>query len=326
MHFTLNLLIYFLFISSFAEGSELFSYQGAVMGYGNMGRVHASYFSDLCKKPVHIIEIEESKIQLALEKGYLVFPTLDALLETEKIDFLAICTPTYLHLAHIKEGLKQKLPIFVEKPIVKNSAEVEEIKTYASPFIFVGEVEQYNPLLQFALDGQSPPTSISIQRNVNLEFFIGKNQPWFLNSELSGGIVTDLMIHDLTLLIEKFGKPQVKKVNYSQNIYPCIDEVSVQLEFQNFKAYLQAHWCSQNKETPILLIFEVAFMDEKKQIICSDYLKEASTKNDPYFIQDRAFLSNLKEGKTCYPLEIYLQAVDVADEINNHLKSSKSFK
>jgi len=117
---------------------ETFQYHGAVMGYGNMGQLHASYFSKLCKTPVDVIEIEEKKIQQALEQGYQVYPSLGSLLNVKKIDFVAICTPTHLHLEHMKEAIKSNLPIFVEKPIVKNCSEVKEIRDLNYPFIFCG--------------------------------------------------------------------------------------------------------------------------------------------------------------------------------------------
>jgi len=196
----------------------------------------------------------------------------------------------------------------------------------------VGEVECYNPILNQALAFTSYPTSISIHRRVNLDFFIGQNTPWFLDSELSGGIVVDLMIHDLSLLIQKFGKPTIKNVKGTQNIYSDTDEVEVILKFKYFEANLYADWCSQNKENPISVIWQVEQDLEIKNFISQDYLKSLSLEVDPYYIQDKYFLLNLKmafqDNKvnlTTFhnPLETYLQAVEVADEIKNQINNKK---
>lgn len=303
----MHILIIFLLIFHCAEAIAAFSFQGAVMGYGNMGQLHASYFSNLCERPVAIIEIEESKIQVALEHGYNVYPSLAALLKDQQIDFVAICTPTYLHIEHIREAIKNGLPIFVEKPIVKSASEVREIREWGYPLIFVGEVERYNPVLKSALEMK--PSSITISRSVNLDFFIGNNKPWFLDPELSGGIVMDLMIHDMTLLIEKFGMPDIKEIRCSQNVYPCVDQVDVRLEFESFTAHLKADWCSRDKETPISVIWEV----DGKIFACDDYLKPRAVYEDPYFIQDKDFLLNLECSTLGHDLEIYLQAVELAE-------------
>lgn len=323
MNYFFKFLLFFLFVYPFCYASEIFQFQGAVIGYGNMGQLHASYFSKLCGRAVYIIEIEESKIKMALEQGYSVYPSLESLIMANEIDFIAICTPTYLHSEHIKEAAANQLPIFVEKPIVKNLSEVQEIRDLNYPFIFIGEVEHYNPILKEALEFSSAPSSISIKRSVNLDFFIGNNQPWFLDPELSGGIVTDLMIHDITLLIHKFGKPIVEKVECSQNVYSCIDQVNVRLNFKNFQAHLHADWCHKNKEIPISVVWEVKRGDEIKQYICEDYLKPVSIENDPYYLQDKDYLLSLRLSKFPYPLEIYLQAVEVAHTINEYLYSPK---
>lgn len=307
--------LFFIIFFSACEASEPFPFQGAVLGFGNMGQLHGSYFSKLCGKSVDIIEIDENKIKLALETGYSVYPSLEALLNAKKIDFIAICTPTYLHFDHIKEALKNSLPIFVEKPIIKNSFELAEIRKLNPPFIFVGEVEQYNPILKSAINFTPSPISISIIRSVNLDFFIGNNKPWFLNPELSGGIILDLMIHDLTLLIEKFGIPTIKHVESLKFIYPCIDIVNVQLAFKDLEVSLHADWCGKNIETPISTLWKIQMEEESREFICNDYLKPVSIEDNPYFIQDQHFLFNLKCGKVSHALEIYLQAVEIALEI-----------
>lgn len=314
----LSTIVLLFFTSGFA--SEIFSFQGAVIGYGNMGQMHASYFSDLCKIPVAVVEIDEHKTKLALDNGYEVYPSLKQVLQDKKIDFVAICTPTYLHFRHIQEALELNLPIFVEKPIVKTGSEAKEIAKFNDSFIFVGEVEHYNPVLKSATDFANDPESLFITRSVDLKFFIGSDSPWFLDPELSGGIVTDLMIHDITLLIEKFGIPKVKEVKGSKNLYSSIDEVDVQLEFKNFTANLHADWCSSKSENPISVIWEIRCNRKVEQFICDDYLTNLPDERNPYFIQDRDFLRSLKLSKPIRPFEIYLQAVEVACEINTALE------
>ena len=47
--------------------------------------------------------------------------------QQEKIDFLSICTPNYLHKEHIEFGLKNQLAVICEKPLVLNPKDLEKI-------------------------------------------------------------------------------------------------------------------------------------------------------------------------------------------------------
>ena len=41
----------------------------------------------------------------------------------QKLDFIAICSPNYLHLPHMKFALRNGIDVICEKPLVLNAAE-----------------------------------------------------------------------------------------------------------------------------------------------------------------------------------------------------------
>lgn len=310
------LLFCFLLLFNCVYAGDCLQFKGAIIGYGNMGQLHADHFSSLCQE-ISIVEIDDRRISSAIAHGYKVYSSLDELIANHDIDFVAICTPTYLHLEHIRYAIKHNLPIFVEKPVVRTLLEAEELRKLPhAPQIFVAEVEHYNSKLMGFLFAHTEPSLIRVSRSVNLNYFIGDSSPWFIDEDKSGGIATDLMIHDISLLIGQFGKPRIKKVNLSQEAHPYVDQVDVILGFDGFDAVLHADWLNKDSCHPIST--EWVFFDREGDyefVVCNDYLERLE--DDPYLKQDHQFLKSLSEGTLKYPLETYLLAVEIADQIRS---------
>lgn len=193
--------------------------EGLLIGFGNMGQTHLERYQTL-GIPISIIETDKEKARVAQTRGLTVYSSISDVPQVSQIGFLDICTPTYLHFQHLQDAMQYKRPILVEKPVVRTREEIEKLRqlsdNYPAP-IFVAEVEQYNPELEGFLFYSKTPASIRISRKVNLEFFLKGTKPWFLDESLSGGIVLDLMIHDINLLIAKYGKPTgIEQVEWLQ--------------------------------------------------------------------------------------------------------------
>lgn len=292
--------------------------QIALVGYGNMGKVHADNFLML-QQQVNVIEIDESCKQQAREKELAVFPSLENLLQSKKVDCVAICTPTYSHYTHIKEAMKHNVPIFVEKPIVLTARQADKLRHRMNQqLIFVGEVEHFNSQLSSALLSCDHPTKIVVDREVNLKFFIGNSSPWFLDVNQSGGIACDLMIHDIALLISKFGFPEIGKVTGKKIDYPCIDHLEAELVFAQFSGFLRAHWLRNSIAHPIKVKWCIFDQERLPHVTeCKDYLNSEKIRDEnPYYIQDQAFIEAAQTKNCPHETEIYLQAVEIACKIN----------
>jgi len=55
------------------------------------------------------------------------FSDIEELLEYEKLDAIAICTPNHLHEPHVMAALSANLPVFVERPLALNAPEVQQV-------------------------------------------------------------------------------------------------------------------------------------------------------------------------------------------------------
>lgn len=286
-----------------------------IIGFGNMGKLH---YSKLISKGINIPIIVDSNIK-NIDVDAQVYPNLEEVPSFENIDFIFICTPTNTHFEILNKVISNKIPIFLEKPAVRTLDEIEKLRKIKDVFIFVGEVELYNPDFQEFMNYNSIPSGIIINRKVDLNYFLKGNKPWFLDEKLSGGIVLDLMIHDITLLISKFGIPIIKSVEFSKNIFEINDFAKVILDFGDFETEIISSWIEKDNERPIKVSIEILNKQDKILIISDNYMKEKEA--DAFDYQLDEFLKGIHSGKFPYNLDLFLDATKICLDINDIIKS-----
>lgn len=134
------------------------------------------------------------------------------------IDYISICSPNYLHDAHIRFGLRMGADVICEKPIVLNPWNVgplEELETE-----YPGKI--YN-ILQLRLH----PSVIELKRRVeqgpsgkvydiDLQYFTSRGKwyhySWKGDLQKSGGIATNIGVHFFDMLMWIFGAVEENKV------------------------------------------------------------------------------------------------------------------
>ena len=129
----------------------------------------------------------------------------------EKVDYVSICTPNYLHDSHIRFALRQHSDAICEKPLVLNPWNVEALKEIENE---TGN-KVYN-ILQLRLH----PSIIALKKeieegdpakmyDIDLTYLTSRGN-WYFNSwkgdvSKSGGIATNIGIHFFDMLIWVFG-------------------------------------------------------------------------------------------------------------------------
>lgn len=136
-----------------------------------------------------------------------------------QIHYVVVCSPNYLHDAHIRFGLRIKADVICEKPLVLNPWNVDALMELAN------ETQQkVYTVLQLRLH----PTIVNLRQQilqaptnkmftVNLQYITPRGN-WYHNSwkgqvEKSGGIATNIGIHFFDILIWIFGAVQHNKVH-----------------------------------------------------------------------------------------------------------------
>jgi UDP-N-acetyl-2-amino-2-deoxyglucuronate dehydrogenase len=129
-----------------------------------------------------------------------------------KIDYVVVCSPNYLHDAHIRFGLRIGADVICEKPVVLNPWNVDalmEMEKETGKKVFVIHQLRYHPeiiaLKEKVLNG--PKDKIY---NVNLQYITPRGNwyqySWKGDERKSGGIISNIGLHFFDILLWVFGE------------------------------------------------------------------------------------------------------------------------
>jgi UDP-N-acetyl-2-amino-2-deoxyglucuronate dehydrogenase len=141
-----------------------------------------------------------------------------------KIDYVTVCSPNYLHDAHIRFALRIGANAICEKPLVLNPWNLDALQEMEKE-----SGRTVNTILQLRVHPALMALRESLKSAVNepratkhevVLTYITSRGPWYLNSwkgyhEKSGGVATNIGIHFFDLLIWLFGSVQQNNVHYA---------------------------------------------------------------------------------------------------------------
>lgn len=130
-------------------------------------------------------------------------------LKTEdKLDFMSICSPNYLHESHCKLGVRLGANVICEKPLSLCPNNIPQLEEVANQF-----GKKIYTILQLRLHPSIKKLKESINKNhyynVDLKYITPRG-PWYFQSwkgnvRRSGGIETNIGIHFFDMLLWIFG-------------------------------------------------------------------------------------------------------------------------
>lgn len=178
----------------------------AVVGFGRIGLTHAENLERRISG-VKLVAVTTSKPERVATARQLfgdveIYPSIEALLETEQLDAVVISSSTSAHADNLVACAAAKIPIFCEKPLALTlpdcdraikAAEVAGIK------LMMGHVRRFDAghveakrLIKSGAIGK-PLVFRSISGDVD------PPPPSFADPAVSGGLILDAMYHDLYL-------------------------------------------------------------------------------------------------------------------------------
>jgi len=130
----------------------------------------------------------------------------------EKIDYVSICSPNYLHDAHIRFALRNEASAICEKPLVLNPWNLdglEEIETETDSRVYNILQLRLHPAL---IELKKQLKSQDKKHEIDLTYITSRGH-WYFTSwkgdvTKSGGIASNIGIHFFDMLIWIFGKIQ----------------------------------------------------------------------------------------------------------------------
>lgn len=172
-----------------------------LIGAGGIANAHLPAWLDLGFHVLVHSAADDAPALVARHGGGRVVDSLDSLLA--EADIVDVCTPTHTHHGLALRALQHRRPTICEKPLTRTIAEAEDLVAafaVAEVPLFAAHVVRYfaeyaalrdavaageigEPgVLRFTRQGRSPESG------------------WYRDDELSGGVVLDLMIHDIDVV------------------------------------------------------------------------------------------------------------------------------
>jgi len=155
----------------------------------------ASFFTEIERFDRHLVKMRRFK-------------------KEDKIDYLSICSPNYLHDAHIRLALRLDADAICEKPLVLKPSNIEalsELEKESGRKVYNILQLRVHPAI-IDLKKQIDQQKNDHKYNITLSYITSRG-PWYQyswkgNHEKSGGIATNIGIHFFDMLIWIFGKVQ----------------------------------------------------------------------------------------------------------------------
>ena len=144
----------------------------------------------------------------------------DEKLNGRKLDYVAICSPNYLHAPHMKFALKNGIDVICEKPLVLTSEDLDLLARYEREY-----GARVNSILQLRLHPSIIALRDKVQSSaadkvfdVDLTYMTSRGK-WYMKSwkgvdEKSGGVATNIGVHFYDMLHFIFGEIKVNEVHH----------------------------------------------------------------------------------------------------------------
>jgi len=143
---------------------------------------------------------------------------------TSKVDYVSICSPNYLHDAHIRMALRNGAHAICEKPLVLNPWNLDalaEIEKESGKRIYTILQLRHHPAIQQLKAKIDSAADTKKRYSIQLEYITSRGnwyfRSWKGNTEKSGGIATNIGVHFFDMLTWIFGAASQNVVTHYQN-------------------------------------------------------------------------------------------------------------
>lgn len=288
----------------------------AILGAGNMGRRLAKAFQTLPSVSIRYVYSRTlaPAERLASAHGATSVTAMDAIFEDPDVDAVVICLPTFTRLESLRPAVSSQKHVFCEKPLALSQTMADEIRALLAGFpriVMVGQVLrffwEYARIRERVLAGDVGRVGmIRLSRCVG---YPGADS-WFADPAKSGGVILDLLIHDLDFLRWTFGEVEqvyAKSLPEGLSGEPDYALLNLQLE-SGALAHIEGSWAHptgsfhqtaevcgslgvlryDNQTCQHLKV--ISTVESKMGSISRISLPEADPSSDPYVAEARHFI------------------------------------
>jgi UDP-N-acetylglucosamine 3-dehydrogenase len=311
----------------------------AILGAGNMGQRLAKAFQALSHVSIQYVysrTVAQAEKLASLHGAKPVTETAPIFADPE-VTAVVICLPTSTRLESLQSAVASQKHIFCEKPLALNQVMADEIRALLEGYsrtVMVGQVLrffwEYARLRERVLAGD-----VGQVGTVRLSRCVGYPgaESWFADPEKSGGVILDLLIHDLDFLRWTFGEvKQVYAKTLTQSHLGTLDYALLNLQLESGAlAHIEGSWAHpvgsfhqtveicgslgmlryDNLTCQNLQVVSTAEQEAGPSSRIS--LPEADPSNDPYVAEARHFIECIRnESKPNIPVDESLRSCELS--------------
>ncbi|MBQ8840169.1 MAG: Gfo/Idh/MocA family oxidoreductase [Clostridia bacterium] len=185
-----------------------------LVGVGGMGGCHFQNYENV--KDAELVAVCDVRDDVARkkvgDKNIRIYSSLEKMLKNEKLDMIDICTPSYLH-KDMTLKLINDYHVLCEKPMTLNAKDAKKISDAARAskknFMVAHVVRFMTPYEVLKKEIESKELGklirLDMKRISAMPRWSWNN--WMMDEKLSGGVTTDLSIHDLDFVQSVLGMP-----------------------------------------------------------------------------------------------------------------------
>jgi len=290
----------------------------AVAGCGTMGKLYAEHIAQIGNVELAGFYARPSQTALdAAERfGTRLYTRYEELLAVKDIDVVCITLPTYLHRSYAVQAAESGKHVICEKPMALDLSDAEAMMQASEKYgtkLLVGHVlrfcAEYRNLHDQVKNGNVGKVGVGHARRASLHPPEGS---WFKDEALSGGVLFDLMIHDIDFMRWTLG--EVRSVYASLRKAPGMEYANATLRFvNNAIVNIEAHW---GYPGPFLAEVELAgrsgILRSNNQSACSLTIRNKASReleaegvhiplflqrNDPFLLELEHFFHCIRTGE-----------------------------
>jgi len=185
-----------------------------LVGLSGMGTCHYMNYQHIADANVIACVGRTDSDKAAAAKWNLpIYETIAEACQSEAIDLVDVCAPTYLHKQLVLDAVAQGKHVICEKPValhladakaMYDAAEAKGVQLYIAQVLqFTREIETLREVVADARYGKA--LDGCFERLTACPAW--SQGGWLLDKEKSGLLPFDLHIHDLDVIVSMFGKP-----------------------------------------------------------------------------------------------------------------------
>lgn len=209
-----------------------------IMGTGFIGSAHADAYKEI--EGVTLVAVadlnEEAGKKLANDHGCSYYADAKAMLETENLDIVDVCLPTFLHEKYVLMAIEYGAHVLCEKPFtlkLESAQRMVDAAEKANVTFMIAQVIRFWPEYVRAKELYDAGTFGRIKMVYANRLAQHPNwSTWHRDVEKSGGGLFDLHIHDIDYMVHLFGDVEKVYAIGDKDKNNCWNHVTSSLTFK----------------------------------------------------------------------------------------------